>query len=239
MNKEKDLLPVAEVFFSIQGEGQTTGIPAVFLRLGGCNILCQSKNWICDTIEVWRKSKATKFEDVIPEEYIDNMRNSKTHLVITGGEPLIHQETIIRYLDWFEKKYEFLPIVEVETNGTIIPKDELLLDKVIYWNCSPKLSNAGNNPFEVRRNIKALETLCSAGLRTIFKFVISDEKDVDEIHKDFLPYIDEDQIYLMPAGANQEELNKTRLLVVELCKKHLYIYTDRQHIVIWNKKTGV
>ena len=87
-------LPVSEVFYSIQGEGQTMGVPAVFLRLGGCNILCQSESWICDTIEVWRKSKALPFEEVLGEEYEKLLLSKDVHLVITGGEPLLHQKMI-------------------------------------------------------------------------------------------------------------------------------------------------
>ena len=36
----KNSLPIAESFYSIQGEGMTTGYPAVFVRLAGCNLMC-------------------------------------------------------------------------------------------------------------------------------------------------------------------------------------------------------
>ena len=81
MQQKEFRLPVSEVFYSIQGEGQTMGVPAVFLRLGGCNILCQSKNWVCDTIEVWRKSKSTAFEDILSDEYIKRIVEDKAHLL--------------------------------------------------------------------------------------------------------------------------------------------------------------
>ena len=124
-------LAVSEVFYSIQGEGQTMGIPAVFLRLGGCNLLCESASWVCDTIEVWRNSKATEFKDVISEEWVERLFN-KAHLVITGGEPLMHQRVLPLYLQWFEETYKFLPTIEIETNGTIVPI-EYMLSKVSYW----------------------------------------------------------------------------------------------------------
>ena len=62
MGKLNHLL-VSEVFYSLQGEGSTMGIPAVFLRLSGCNLLCDGA-WRCDTIEVWQKGHKTEFEDV-------------------------------------------------------------------------------------------------------------------------------------------------------------------------------
>lgn len=66
MEKEdRDFLNVSEKFLSIQGEGRTTGIPAIFLRLSGCNLLCKSSNWICDSIEVWRKGTKTSFDAVL------------------------------------------------------------------------------------------------------------------------------------------------------------------------------
>ena len=160
---EKKLrLPVSEVFYSIQGEGQTMGVPAVFLRLGGCNILCQSESWICDTIEVWRKSKAMEFEDVLGEEYEKLLLIDGVHLVITGGEPLLHQVMIGKYIMYLYEKYQRYPVVEVETNGTIKPDWEMIR-LVDFWNVSPKLSNAGSqNTKEVRINSETLGLLTCA-----------------------------------------------------------------------------
>ena len=249
--KEKNLLPVSEVFYSIQGEGQTVGIPAVFLRLGGCNLLCESSNWVCDTIEVWRKSKATYFENVLEENHVNQIVSNKAHLVITGGEPMLHQEAIINYLKWFERTYHFLPTVEIETNGTITPNQYFLDYHDIYFNVSPKLSSAGSqNSFEQRVNIDALQTFyCKAKEpgKTILKFVISCEKDMDEVFEDFLTVmfqmnftgLNQHRIVLMPAGSSIDELDKTRLMVIEFCKKFGFRFSDRSHIVAWNKKTGV
>ena len=71
----KNKLVVSEKFYSIQGEGQTMGVPAVFLRLGGCNLLCKGKGWVCDSIEVWKKGVSTPFNEVLTE-YIEQLKNS-------------------------------------------------------------------------------------------------------------------------------------------------------------------
>ena len=232
-------LPVSEVFYSIQGEGQTMGIPAVFLRLGGCNILCQSESWICDTIEVWRKSKALPFEEVLGEEYEYLLLNHKVHLVVTGGEPLIHQKMIVEFFNYFVEKHRVYPIIEIETNATIEPSEDIL-GWVDYWNVSPKLSNAGaQNTKQVRINPKALNLFKSKFASTIFKFVIEKESDFDEVIDDYGHHISMDQVVLMPAGSSQEELLRTRLLVAELCRKNQLRYSERLHVVIWNQKTGV
>jgi 7-carboxy-7-deazaguanine synthase len=237
---EKKLkLPVSEVFYSIQGEGQTMGIPAVFLRLGGCNILCQSESWVCDTIEVWRKSKALEFEHVIGEEYEKLLLNHDVHLVVTGGEPLVHQKTLVEFFKYFFDKHRVYPIIEVETNGTIIPSADIL-GWIDFWNVSPKLSNAGpQNTKDVRINEDALKDFKYESINTIFKFVIEKESDYDEVVADYFPHINKEQIVLMPAGSSQEELSRTRLLVAELCRKHQLRYSERLHVVIWNQKTGV
>jgi 7-carboxy-7-deazaguanine synthase len=234
-------LPVSEVFYSIQGEGQTMGVPSVFLRLGGCNILCQSKHWVCDTIEVWRKSKSTPFDEILSEEFTKRIIEDDAHLVITGGEPLIHQNNIENFIEWFKETHKKTPIIEIETNGTILPSLHLL-NVVKYWNCSPKLSNAGKqNKKETRINPMVLKQLNDMKKNTIFKFVVSNQEDIDEIFSDFYVgrLISKQNIVLMPAGSSQEELNETRLFVAEKARELGIRYSDRLHVVIWNLKTGV
>lgn len=227
-------LHISEVFSSIQGEGQTAGHRAVFLRLTGCNLLCQSKNWICDTIEVWRKGNKTIFENVFEKHHIEKLRLG-AHLIITGGEPLLHQDSIIDYLTWFGKHYGFHPIIEIETNGTIIPK-AMMQSFVDYWNCSPKLENSGE-PFEKRVKPLAIG-LIQQQENSIFKFVVNKEIDAISIFQDY-PMIKGEKIWLMPAGENREQLNKTRPVAINLSQEFNLNYSDRLHIVIWNKKTGV
>jgi 7-carboxy-7-deazaguanine synthase len=225
---------VSECFYSIQGEGQTMGVPAVFLRLSKCNLLCQGKGWVCDSIEVWRKGVRTEFDDVLTDEYIEHLKRG-AHLVITGGEPLLHQQAIEDYLEWFKKAWDFIPTLEIETNGTIMPA-EYLLNVVDYWNCSPKLSSSGET---LMRRYKPLVLDKLSSYNTIFKFVISSETDFLEITEDFVEHIDTDKLILMPAGDTQEKLNITRPMVMELCKDYTIKYCDRLHVVAWNLKTGV
>lgn len=231
---ENNLL-ISEKFYSIQGEGQTMGVPSVFIRLTGCNLLCKSDSWICDSIEVWRKGNRTNFKDVLSEKDIEHLR-AGAHLVITGGEPLLHQKQIVEFLKWFSSKY-FFPIVEIETNGTIIA-EPYLVNVVHHWNVSPKLENSGE-PWSKRFNEIALNAFNNKMKgKVIFKFVIEKELDYLEILQEF-SICDMRKVVLMPAGATQEELAATRPLVAELCKEYNFRYSERLHIGIWNKKTGV
>lgn len=81
---EKTSLPVVEDFYSLQGEGAHSGIPAYFIRLAGCNVCCS----FCDSKETWN---AANFPDVKLSELVDKvlLTNAK-NVVITGGEPMLH-----------------------------------------------------------------------------------------------------------------------------------------------------
>lgn len=227
-------LMVSESFYSIQGEGQTMGIPAIFIRLTGCNLLCKSESWICDSIEVWRKGIKTDFEDVLDQEWLVRLKEG-AHLIFTGGEPMLHQKQILLYIKWFIEKYNFKPTIEIETNGTKLIDLELI-KFIDYINCSPKLSNSGES--KIRRfNELSLEQI-SNHKESIFKFVIKEAKDVEEIIFDF-GCIDLSKVVLMPAGEDVSTLNEIRLFVVEQCLKMGWRFSDRLQVVIWNKATGV
>ncbi|MFT7035238.1 MAG: 7-carboxy-7-deazaguanine synthase [Cyclobacteriaceae bacterium] len=79
-----DELPVMEIFYSIQGEGFHAGKPAVFVRLGGCDVGC---HW-CDVKESWDENDHPRMsvEDILGE--VSN-HSAKT-VIVTGGEPLMY-----------------------------------------------------------------------------------------------------------------------------------------------------
>ena len=95
------LYSVQEIFYSIQGEGQWTGQPMVFIRLAGCNLNCS----FCDT--VWDKGKAMSTEEIVQEV----KKYPARRVVLTGGEPLLQplQELLVAL-----REFE----VHLETNGT-------------------------------------------------------------------------------------------------------------------------
>jgi 7-carboxy-7-deazaguanine synthase len=233
--KTKDYLNVSESFYSIQGEGQTMGVPSVFIRLGGCNLLCKSDSWICDSIEVWQTSQKTRFSDVLTDEMVRAIRNG-AHIIFTGGEPMLHQKSIVDFVKYLKGVFLDPLIIEVETNGTIMPTDDML--KIVkYWNCSPKLNNSGE-PLSKRYKPQVMVKI-SNQQNAIFKFVVSNHLDIEEIFNSYASLFKRNQICLMPAGETQSKLNKTRPMVLDMCKKYFLKYCDRLHIVAWNKKTGV
>ncbi len=109
---------INEIFYSLQGEGYHTGIPAVFVRFSGCNLRCP----FCDT----QHEEGTLMSD---EDIVMEVAKYSTQIVIlTGGEPgLWIDEKLVDALH-HEGKY-----VCIETNGTC-----LLPENIDWVTCSPK-----------------------------------------------------------------------------------------------------
>ena len=98
-------LPIAETFYSIQGEGITTGYPSVFVRLAGCNLMCGGQGtqfdgelhdgatWRCDTIEVWMKGKMKEFVDEKKyiEKNLNTIRSEQLNLNLNKKKTLIEE----------------------------------------------------------------------------------------------------------------------------------------------------
>lgn len=236
-----------EIFDTIQGEGRNMGKHTGFIRLSECN---QSCSW-CDTPQTWAftEEKAAvhdtgklynkldwqvqkEVEEIIEKVYEANQES----IVITGGEPLMQQNAVISLIKGLREKNPDYH-AEIETAGTILIKDELLelLDQI---NCSPKIANSGN-PLNKRRKPKALEKLAESE-KTDFKFVVTDETDVQEILDIVeLSGITNDRVFLMPEGRTPEEIQQHSVMVGELVKKHGFNMTTRLHILMYGAKRNV
>src|SRR6185312_1651951 len=75
---------ISEIFHSLQGEGELTGVPSVFVRTSGCNLRC---SW-CDTpYASWEPEGSPRTVEQIVAEVRGHA--SARHVVLTGGEPMI------------------------------------------------------------------------------------------------------------------------------------------------------
>lgn len=238
-------LAIAEQFYSIQGEGRYSGVPAVFLRLAGCNLLCGGigtdkdgqlyggATWRCDTIEVWRKGRAIDVSDLIlkweQDGTIEHFQEG-AHLVITGGEPLLQQGALHILLERLAS-YIDRPFIEIETNGTV--ESKLHSPLLLRYNCSPKLATSGM-PKEARRLVM------KPAFMVDFKFVVSCKADVEEVlgivSTNFIPT---QNVFLMPATDNRQTLVEVSQMVAEVCKAYHFIFSSRHQVMIWDKTTGV
>jgi organic radical activating enzyme len=87
--KQSAQLAVMESFYTLQGEGYYAGRAAYFIRLGGCDVGCV---W-CDVKESWNADAHPKFtaDQIISKAKKEiSIKNTKPIIVITGGEPLLH-----------------------------------------------------------------------------------------------------------------------------------------------------
>jgi 7-carboxy-7-deazaguanine synthase len=134
-------LQVQEIFPTLQGEGPYAGMPAVFVRLGGCNLACK----FCDT----------QFEDFetlalgcvlarVDELAQEEGRRVRELVVITGGEPL--RQNIVPLS---EALLSAAFKVQIETNGTLFRP----LPEGVHIVCSPK--NTGQGYMPVRADLLA------------------------------------------------------------------------------------
>ncbi|MDX1627108.1 MAG: 7-carboxy-7-deazaguanine synthase QueE [Fulvivirga sp.] len=237
----------AEIFYTIQGEGKNMGKPSIFVRTSLCNLHCV---W-CDTDYTWNWEN-TPFKTVTNkkfkrEEYIIEQSAEKIakiisdfpckHVVLTGGEPLMHDEELVALIDMLQKQSKNQYSFEIETNGTLIPSEAL--DKNIdQYNVSPKLANSHNSK-KIREKPRAL-AFFSHNPKAYFKFVISEAEDLDEVVRLVEKYhIKPEHIYLMPEGTNRATLSKKRQWLIEICKNYGYHYTDRLHVEVYGAKRGV
>jgi 7-carboxy-7-deazaguanine synthase len=100
-------LRVNEIFFSIQGESSYAGLPCVFVRLSGCNLRCT----YCDTRYAYEQG-----DHMDVSEIIDRVSGYDCRLVeITGGEPLLQEETPALISGLLDRGFTVL----LETNGSM------------------------------------------------------------------------------------------------------------------------
>ncbi|UII30599.1 7-carboxy-7-deazaguanine synthase QueE [Fulvivirga ulvae] len=241
----------AEIFHTIQGEGKSIGRPSIFIRTSLCNLHC---SW-CDTDYTWNwtgtpfrhdKDVEPGYEKYAKAEYIAELSVTEIaaeleqincrNVVLTGGEPLLQQAELAELMLLLRRansNYRF----EVETNGTIIPTNAF--DSLVsQYNVSPKLSNS-NNSTKLREKPEVYNFF-AGNTRAVFKFVVSDTGDLEEVLTLVSRYdIKPGNVYLMPEGTSPERLKEKQQWLIEACKKYNFNYTDRLHIHIYGNKRGV
>lgn len=118
---------INEIFYSLQGEGYYTGVPAVFVRFSGCNLHCA----FCDTQHQMGKMMTT--QAIIDEIYQHPLAPL---VVLTGGEPSLYvDETFVS-----EVKKQTGKMITIETNGT-----HPLPTNIDWVTLSPKTGFAGGD----------------------------------------------------------------------------------------------
>ena len=214
---------IAECFYSIQGEGVTAGMPAVFVRLQGCSVGCR---W-CDTRYSWdpHGGREVTLESLLADASAFPCRR----VVVTGGEPL--ESPLFSPLVAGLKAAGFT--IEVETSGTRSPS-AVAVDQ---WNVSLKLRNSGVAE-ATRLDAEAIAAFLAR--EAWWKFVVTAPDDVEEVRglveRFALP---PERILLMPEGVRREEVLERSAWVVEECRRHGWRYSPRLHVLFWGARRGV
>jgi 7-carboxy-7-deazaguanine synthase len=228
-------MKIADLFFSIQGEGRLVGMPSAFVRTTGCPLRCV---W-CDTdYTSWRPQGET----MTVAEILTRLAEFPTrHVVVTGGEPLIAPGIEDLCAGLRERGYH----ITIETAAVVFKDVACDLASL-----SPKLSNS--IPYQreggrwAQRHDKQrlrLDVIQEFLERSDYqlKFVIDQAEDVEEARAIVrqLRGVDPAKVLLMPQGTSHEELARRGAWLAEVCKRHGYRYCPRLHIELYGNRRGV
>lgn len=179
---EEFKLPVAEIFYSIDGEGVRTGLPVIFIRLFGCNLNCS----YCDTRYACKTDEADE-NGIVGFDMMDFDRimfNIKQYepckcITLTGGEPLIHENTARLVMLLRQNGYE----VNIETNGSvdirpfIVYQDGFDSPGDYFFTMDWKSISSGESDEMIVQNLSVLET------HDVIKFVVGSIEDLDQMRE--------------------------------------------------------
>jgi len=235
------MIRISEIFHSIQGEGQLTGVPSVFVRTSGCNLRC----WFCDTPYASWKPEGDSFSisDVVEKA----LAYGCDHVVITGGEPMIVPE-LPELCQQLRSQGRHITI---ETAGTVIHDPPLQCD---LMSISPKLSNSApaegeangwhKRHNETRNQPEVVAKLIASAGDYQLKFVVGSILDAEEVMEYISEYsaqgarIPLAKILMMPRGVTTEEIDQTASWLVPWCRTKGVRFCDRTHIRWFGNRRG-
>jgi len=225
---------IAEVFYSIQGEGKLAGTPSMFVRASGCNLRC---SW-CDTpYASWNPEGKNQTVGQIVEQI---QRYPAAHVVITGGEPMIMPD-IAELCDALHGTHH----VTIETAATVYTPLKLHLASL-----SPKLANS--TPLQrdggrfaatherLRINMGVIQQFIDESPDFQLKFVVTAEEDLNEIDRIVggLRGVTPADVLLMPEGIDAPTLASRAAWIVEICKQRGFRYCPRLHVQLYGNRRG-
>jgi len=228
---------VSELFYSIQGEGELTGVPSVFIRTSGCNLRC---HW-CDTkYASWHPEGE---ERTIPELVETVSSFPAHHCVLTGGEPMVAKDVgVLAAALRAAGKH-----ITIETAGTVPPRG-IACDLA---SLSPKLRNSApatndvGEAWRARHEERRLQPEVLAkwisGYPCQLKFVVEHVDDLSEISQ-LLDAISQPvppwKVLIMAQGVDSATLRDRDEKLVDACLRLGYRYCHRLHIELFGNQRG-
>ena len=223
-------MKIAELFYSLQGEGSLVGVPSVFIRTSGCNLRC---SW-CDTPYTSWKPEGV---DLTLHQILDEVKaHPAKHVVVTGGEPMIAPEIIP-----LTERLRGLGLhVTIETAGTVFQPVACDLMSI-----SPKLSNSTpEGPWAAQHERVRIQEATLAKLMGRYdyqlKFVMEKPEDLAEVRSLVAALgAERGRVILMPEGTDRERLRERAVWLVEVCKDEGFRFSPRLHVDLYGNRRGV
>jgi 7-carboxy-7-deazaguanine synthase len=225
---------IAEIFYSVQGEGLLVGVPSAFVRTTGCPLRCV---WCDSPYTSWQPEGETLSVDQI----LARIAGYPTkYTVVTGGEPMVAAgiDTLCRRL---RDAGHHLTIETAAVSFSPVACDLASLSPKLS-NSIPHLRDGGRHALKHDEQrlrpdvIRAFMGHCDYQL----KFVIEGEQDIGEVLAllDRLPPVVPDRVLLMPQGVTTDALRERGPWIAELCKRHGFRFCPRLHIDLFGNTRG-
>lgn len=249
-NAETLLMSDDKCFYTCEGEGEYVGQPSVFFRLSMCNLTCKSfaseasPNG-CDSYISWSVKNKMTFQQIWDEFFVACNYAEKLGagaiLKYTGGEPMVQQKQLLKFTEFLVQQLGMIPKIDFETNATIMPDPRWVSEFNASFTTSPKLTSNGD-PEEKTYKPEVLRY--HAGIYSGFKFVVRDDKDIEEIWRKYVKddvgiNIETHRIWLMPCCGSRAEHIELAPAIAEYAKALNVNFSPRLHLLIWDKALRV
>lgn len=227
---------ISEIFYSLQGEGDLTGVPSVFVRTSGCNLRC---NW-CDTPYASWHPEGTMMS--VEEILAEVQKHPAKHVVLTGGEPMIAPGIRELAFQLQDGGYH----ITIETAGTIAPRGiacdlASVSPKLAHSAPDSRLDDAWRKKHEELRWQPDIVAEWIAAGNFQLKFVVGSEADIAEIEtmlRETLCAVPPSKVLLMPEGTTIERLRERAAWLSEVCKAKGFRYAHRLHVELYGNQRG-
>lgn len=210
-------LRITEIFYSLQGETRTAGLPTVFVRLTGCPLRCQ----YCDTAYAFNGGQLQSLDDTLEQVAAYRPR----HVCVTGGEPLAQPNCIPLLARLCDAGYE----VSLETSGAL---DIVAVDTRVSRVLDLKTPGSA----EVARN--RYENIAQLTPNDQVKFVICSREDYDWAVSKLIEYRLEQRAGEVLFSPSHHQVD-ARQLADWIVADNLPVRLQLQlHKILWNDEPG-
>jgi len=211
-------LRITEIFYSLQGESNTTGYPTVFIRLTGCPLRCQ----YCDTAYAFTGGVIYDLDQVLKE--VESY--SASYVTVTGGEPLAQNSCLPLLTALCDKGY----VVSLETSGAI---DVQAVDPRVIKVMDLKTPGSGELSKNLEPNIEALSS------KDQVKFVICDRIDYEWAREKVQEFRLQEKVADVLFSPSNEQISATELAEWILADRLKVRFQIQLHKHLWGNKPGV